>query len=419
MTDPGLGFELTEALNQRCRCIAVDRERLEHSLSALEVQVPPMFASFPVFVPREHIHAMQSVVTALEEVTSLPAYQALVLATRPDIAHIEHGPSGVFFGHDFHLGARGPQLIEINTNAGGALLNVVLARAQKACCSEVDAFLGSSHGVDEMEQTLVEMFRAEHRAQRGDAPLQRIAIVDTRPEQQFLYADFLLVQQMLIRAGIEAVIADPSQLRLQGDRLLHDSGPIDLVYNRLTDFYLKDHQVLHDAYINGAVVMTPHPRCYALHADKRNLAILSDEARLIELGVTPQTAQTLVAGIPRTQVVTAANAQELWAQRKRLFFKPATGFGSKATYRGAKLTRKTWAAILEADYVAQAEVPPSQRTIEVDGDEVPLKLDVRSFVYRGQIQLLAARLYRGQTTNFRTTGGGFAPVYTDRVEPPA
>ena len=34
-------------------------------------------------------------------------------------------------GYDFHLGSDGPQLIEVNTNAGGAFLNVLLARAQK------------------------------------------------------------------------------------------------------------------------------------------------------------------------------------------------------------------------------------------------------------------------------------------------
>jgi hypothetical protein len=27
---------------------------------------------------------------------------------------------------------------------------------------------------------------------------------------------------------------------------------------------------------------------------------------------------------------------------------------------------------------------------------------------------VAARLYQGQTTNFRTAGGGFAPVFTER-----
>lgn len=39
-----------------------------------------------------------------------------------------------------------------------------------------------------------------------------------------------------------------------------------------------------------------------------------------------------------------------------------------------------------------------------------LKSDVRCYVYNGQLQLVAARLYQGQATNFRTAGGGFAPV---------
>jgi hypothetical protein len=37
---------------------------------------------------------------------------------------------------------------------------------------------------------------------------------------------------------------------------------------------------------------------------------------------------------------------------------------------------------------------------------------MRCFVYRGSVQLISARLYQGQTTNFRTPGGGFAPVFT-------
>jgi hypothetical protein len=36
---------------------------------------------------------------------------------------------------------------------------------------------------------------------------------------------------------------------------------------------------------------------------------------------------------------------------------------------------------------------------------------VRSYVYNGQLQWVAARIYQGQTTNFRTPGGGFAAVY--------
>jgi hypothetical protein len=48
--------------------------------------------------------------------------------------------------------------------------------------------------------------------------------------------------------------------------------------------------------------------------------------------------------------------------------------------------------------------------IEVDGVMTDLKFDLRAYTYAGQVQLLAARMYSGQTTNFRTTGGGFTPV---------
>ena len=45
-----------------------------------------------------------------------------------------------------------------------------------------------------------------------------------------------------------------------------------------------------------------------------------------------------------------------------------------------------------------------------DADTTVLKSDVRCYVYDGEVQLIAARLYQGQTTNFRTLNGGFAQV---------
>jgi len=41
-----------------------------------------------------------------------------------------------------------------------------------------------------------------------------------------------------------------------------------------------------------------------------------------------------------------------------------------------------------------------------------LKIDIRCYAYAGRALLYAARAYHGQTTNFRTPGGGFAPVLT-------
>jgi len=39
------------------------------------------------------------------------------------------------------------------------------------------------------------------------------------------------------------------------------------------------------------------------------------------------------------------------------------------------------------------------------------KVDIRLYTYAGKRLLTAARVYQGQATNFRTPGGGFAPVF--------
>jgi len=158
------------------------------------------------------------------------------------------------------------------------------------------------------------------------------------------------------------------------------------------------------------VVVTPNPRNHALLADKRNLTLLSDPDALASYGADRQTLLAL-SGLPRSERVTADHAQALWDARKQFFFKPASGYGGKAVYRGEKLTKTVWTNILNGDYVVQEFAAPSERTIQLDGESVQRKLDVRLYIYRGEILLSAARLYQGQTTNFRTPGGGFAPVF--------
>ncbi|MDP1644914.1 MAG: hypothetical protein Q8K35_00480 [Thiobacillus sp.] len=120
----------------------------------------------------------------------------------------------------------------------------------------------------------------------------------------------------------------------------------------------------------------------------------------------------------RQRAALALRVDELWTQRHTPFFKPASGYGSKAAYRGDKLTRWMWAEILAGDSVAQAIAPPSERLTQVDGAEAGLKPDVRACAHACAIQLVAARLCAGQTTNFRTPGGGFAPVFVvpERVD---
>jgi hypothetical protein len=158
------------------------------------------------------------------------------------------------------------------------------------------------------------------------------------------------------------------------------------------------------------VVVTPNPHVHALFADKRNLALLSDSERLSQWGLPIDALIALEKGIPKTRIVSAANADELWRDRGALFFKPARGHGSKAAYRGDKVTRRVWSEIAAGDYVAQAYAAPSLRGISQASERSKLKVDIRLYTYAGSLLIAAARLYQGQTTNMRTPGGGFAPV---------
>jgi hypothetical protein len=370
-----------------------------------------LFSDQPVFLPRANVDEMLRIVHAVEGAVRLPGYRGAALSWAPEIAKHDFGPAGAFMGYDFHLAAEGPRLIEVNTNAGGAFLNALLAKAQRACCPEVEGALGKPEA-DNFEPAVMRMFQHEWELQRGQSVPRRIAIVDDEPTEQYLYPEFLLAQHFFRKMGIDAVIADGSQLCYERGQLLSDGEPIDLIYNRLVDFSLgyPAHKDLRAAYLDGAVVVTPNPRVHALYADKRNLKLLSDHAALRSWGASPQLLADL-SGVPHTVLVNSDNEQELWRTRNNLFFKPAGGYGSKAVYRGDKVTKGVWAEIVRGGYVAQNFAAPSERMVKVDGASEVRKTDVRLYVYNGEVLLTAARLYQGQTTNFRTPGGGFAPVF--------
>ena len=415
-------MNLVEGLNKWCYCRTLNAERLREqlesdpSLAGMAQRIlqtrPHLFSSTVVFVSPAMAATIAATVAAIERVIALPQYQAAALSRAPAIAQHAFGPAGAFMGYDFHLGPQGPHLIEINTNAGGALLTTALARAQRSCCEAMNwAFMPDTE-LHTREQAFFDMFVAEWRLQRGAAPMGSLAIVNDEPAAQYLAPEFELVQQLFRRHGVAASIADPSELEWREGKLWHQDTVVDMVYNRLTDFYFSEpgHRALSDAYEAGAVVLTPHPRAHALHSDKRNLIALSDAALLAAWGASEADRDLLKAVVPQTRMVTAERAGELWANRRRLFFKPVAGYSGKAAYRGDKLTRRVWGEILAGDFVAQALVPPGERATEVDGVQADLKFDVRAYTYDGKVLLLAARMYSGQTTNFRTPGGGFAPV---------
>jgi len=379
----------------------------------LQINPQLQIAAVPLFVSVHDLATMAALIHAIDSIVQSPAWQQKVLADAPAIAHHEARNAGVLYGYDFHLTRSGPQLIEINTNAGGALIVTQILRAQSGCCADETEAPPSSQAQD-AETAIIDSLLTDFSLARGHRQPGLIAIVDKNPLEQYLYPEFQRFAELLRARNLPVEICDPSELLAAPDGLTLRGAPVDLIYNRLTDFYFEAQELsaLRNAYANGSVVVTPNPHHHALYADKRHLAILTNPLLLTELGIAPRQRRILLTGIPETRGVDPANADLLWQQRKQYFFKPAAAYGGKGAYRGAKLTRGTFEQLLQSNYIAQREVEPPLRTASVDGETTELKADVRCYVYGGAIQLTAGRLWRGQTTNFRTPGGGFATVST-------
>lgn len=361
---------------------------------------PHLYADTPVFISASQLQQMREVIEAVERVVNSSKWLPDAGLRIEDTA--EECAKGVFYGYDFHLNSEGVRLIEINTNAGGAFLNALLIGSQR------DTVLpGVVVAEADLEKVFLDMFRKEWRQAAGEAALDCIAIVDEQPEGQYLYPEFLLAQRLFERAGIKSLIVDPAKLHARAGGLYAAEQKIDMVYNRLTDFSLQSYPVLLHAWREEGVALTPNPEHYARYADKRNLARLTDAEGLREMGASAADIAILQAGVPHTFVVQPDLEDALWSERRQLFFKPYSGYGSKGAYRGEKLTRRVFGEILQSGYVAQILAAPGERSV---AEGVSLKYDVRCYVYEGKIQLVAARLYQGQTTNFRTPGGGFALV---------
>ncbi len=400
-----------KGLNISCLCVVLRPGEIGASFldaagsllpENLEQTHPHLFAHTPVYVTEADLAAMLSFVSAMERIAALPGWPG---ADGPALAAKVHG---VFMGYDFHMTEDGPRLIEINTNAGGAFLNLFAAKQFRACCDMLD--MSKFIEPKEAEKKIAEMFLAEWAAAGRVGKPGLIAIVDEAPKQQFLYPEFLLAAKLLSQHGLKTVIAAPEELALQNGALRFDGQLVDLIYNRLTDFELSGHDGIRKAWEKGGVVLTPDPPAHRRMADKRNLVKLSETDFLRGIGVSEEDIAIVSRLVPKTVLVTKANANALWAERKRYYFKPVSGYGGKAVYRGEKLTRRTWDWIMGEDYVAQETASPSQRIVRTEGGSGLRKFDVRLYTYRDQLLAAAARIYEGQTTNFRTPGGGFAPV---------
>lgn len=357
-----------------------------------------------VHLPRRDLRTMIRTVRALYRLSRQPAYRQTVHAEVPESARFDPGHDAVMMGYDFHLTDQGPRLIEVNTNAGGALLSY-LARHE----SEKAARAAMS---DKLRQAFLGPFAEEMQAfsDGRQARPEHIAIVDENPREQFLYQEMEAFAGLFRDWGARAQVVDPGELRGGVDGVQHEGQRVDLIYNRHCDFYLEEDAMagIRDAYLAGQVCLTPNPFVYGLLGDKRRMVIWSDAAMLAELGAAPDDVALLEQVVPTSRLLRTEDRETLWKDKSGWVFKPVDRFGSRGVLVGDKMTHKRFDALDADTTLVQELVPPSLTS--AGEDEKPMKTDLRLFVYRDRVLGVGARLYHGQVTNMRTEGGGFARV---------
>ena len=230
-----------------------------------------------------------------------------------------------------------------------------------------------------------------------------LVIIDENPSEQRLFVEFLMFQELFKSWGWPTEIRDFR-------KALEMPRP-DFIYNRYTDFYFENltSKALKETFLDKSVCFSPHPYEYFLLADKERLTDWSSNFVETLPGFEKQAAlikKHLLQSMPINQ----DNKETIWASRKKWFFKPTQDYGSKGSFKGSSISKKTFEELILKRTIAQEYVSPPELTELMPTGPQNFKYDLRFYAYQGELQLVLARLYQGQTTNLRTPGGGFACV---------
>lgn len=371
----------------------VEAPAWDHLVSPLEIRL-----SRRIY---EQAHAA---IRSLHALTRRPEYAAR-LETVPLISSTHTRHESALMAYDFHTSEQGECfLVEVNTNAAGYLLAAIMEMAHD-----------ESGGLQRIEK-LRATFESELRLWGKSSSQPAIAITDEDIPAQKMYPEFVMYRDLFRQSGWTSEFCEGKDFSLDKNGKLQAPcvGRPDLIYNRLTDFYLEAPQnsALRHAFSEQSACVTPNPREYWLLADKQRLVDFSSPGFLQSAGATAEEIAALEKVlIPSFEMKSFPSQDEIWSERKNLFFKPKRSHGGKSVYRGESVSRKVFERLLQEDVLIQ-QFRPAQKVPTDDPRSVleNWKFDLRFFVYRDEIQMVAARIYQGQVTNFASPLGGFTRV---------
>lgn len=369
-------------------------------------KLPPrqLISPYPVVLPNSVYLDAERIINAFFRLRNHLGYRAFV-GQLDEIAKFDPGNFSVLMSYDFHFDPDNYKLhlIEINTNAGQSLIVDLIAKTHQN---------PSLNAVSNILHSFIKEFELYSNEKPDGATLRTIAIIDEDVRHQKAYCEFLMFKKIFEDAGYLCIVDNFENFRFDSalKRFLHHSGTeIDLVYNRYCDFLLErpESQHLRQAYLTKSVCFTPNPHEYLLMADKIKMTYWSTPDWWQKIDLANPAAYEIIGCVPRTYKLDPLQLSHFRNTKRGFFFKAARAHGGKSAYRGGGITHKKLEELARSGLaVAQSLVKPAELELEAG----LFKCDLRFFVYQNQIQLVGARLYKGQVTNFSFAGGGWASV---------
>ncbi|MGB8476568.1 MAG: hypothetical protein WCE61_21000 [Candidatus Acidiferrum sp.] len=269
----------------------------------------------------------------------------------------------------------------------------------------------------------------------GSASPPQIAIVDWAGVPT--WSEFEILQARFEKMGVPTVIADPGDLRFDGQKLVAHGKKIDLVYRRvlINDIVAKPAEcaALVKAYTANIVCVANTFRCkiphvkafFAVLTDEQNGALFSHDER-----------QLILRHIPWTRVVadvkTAHYGQQIellafiGKNRENLVLKPSDEYGGAGVTLGWETDESEWDSAIGRALSAKNGAWIVQERIPIRREVFPYIAQIGKVDYRDMLVDFAPYLFRGKVAGFLTrlsatglanvtSGGGQVPAF--RVSP--
>jgi hypothetical protein len=288
------------------------------------------------------------------------------------------------------------------------------------------------HWLPRPAQKLLEALLKAYRDWGGTEAKPQIAIIDW--DGVSTATEFVILQEIFNAAGYETIIADPRELKYDGNALSARGFRIDIFYKRIIihEFLEKfdDQHPLVRAYCDGRICMANSFRVKIAHK-KKGFAILSDP-QYREIFTTEQRA-CIDRHIPWTRHLREGRTERdganrdllefVRANRESLTLKPNDDYGGAGIYLGWTMDQSSWddaiADGLTKSYVVQQRADARQIQIPTFSPKLELAtvfVDFDPFLFLGEVEGGLVRLSPSALINVSQGGGETACVVLTDTE---